>query len=85
MTYLTVYKTFQDANYAARMEIMTGRNRICFVSITPWGAYEVSTHSIPLNAPIERYRRVALSSKQLRTEHSLYTIEIIAVSSWRRN
>ena len=81
-----VYKTRVDACTAAAemMEVQ----RMLFVSITPWGAYEVSTHSIHLNAPVVRLRK--LGSKVETNKAGFITgtglfVETVNVTNWRRN
>jgi hypothetical protein len=74
----TIFLTRNDAAQSA-YERCTVADRIMFVSITPWGAFEVSSHSIPLNAPILRYRitRNSIGSNHAMTERN--------VTNWRRN
>ena len=71
---INVYRTAQDAVDAA-INTAKWHARIAFVSVTPWGAYEVSTHSIALNFPQYRMRRIMGTSGVVTT----------TVTSWRRN
>lgn len=72
----------EEAMSYALEQVMTRQHRMMFISITPWGNYEVSTHSVNLNIPIIR---VFCTNFYRNDDNEANRVEVTQVSCWRRN